>query len=303
MKRLAVFGARGLIGQAFVKWCLDTQRGRLSLVRIDCCGGDGVLECDLGDRNAVLKTLKEVQPDYVLQAAGVYARDFDASFRSNVLFSKHVLDALRESENTGCRTILLGSAAEVGHVEPLANPVCESVQCRPVSNYGLTKAMQTMLALSYCAMYKMDIVVARLFNVVGPGASASLFVGRILQEIADSVREKRRIHVGNLDSVRDYLDVTDVASALWVLFNRGQGGEVYNVGMGEPIIMRRLLELLLHPLGLSLESVVENAFVRKGSDIPAIWSNTSKLQSLGWIPRKTVQQSARNMAMKVKDVL
>ena len=80
------------------------------------------------------------------------------------------------------RVVLIGSAAEYGNVEADKVPVEETISPRPVSLYGIAKAAQTLVALrpGY------DAVVARVFNVCGPGEPPSLVCGAFASQILTS---------------------------------------------------------------------------------------------------------------------
>jgi GDPmannose 4,6-dehydratase len=54
------------------------------------------------------------------------------------------------------------------------------------------------------------------------------------------------VKVGNLDSVRTFLDVRDAVKAYWQLVNKGLPGEVYNIGGAETMTVGEMLQKLLN---------------------------------------------------------
>jgi GDP-4-dehydro-6-deoxy-D-mannose reductase len=175
---------------------------------------------------------------------------------------------------------LIGSAAEYGNVPD--GPVAETASLRPVSIYGITKAMQTMLMEFYVRNYGLDIVMARTFNLFGDGCSPLLFPGRVCDQIA-RVRQglQKKIQVRSLEASRDFLHVSEAVRAYVRIMEYGKTGEVYNVGSGRAVKMTEMMENLLMPECLSIKDVeISSEDVHAKSNVRCIYADTSKLDSL-----------------------
>ena len=103
--------------------------------------------------------------------------------------------------------------------------------------------------------------------------------------MVENNKQEPVISVGNLDAIRDFLDVRDVARACWLSLEKGEPGQIYNICSGKGYLIKDLLNKLL-----SLSSVSIN--VRKDpkrlrpSDIPIIIGNPSKFaKQTGWTSR------------------
>jgi GDP-4-dehydro-6-deoxy-D-mannose reductase len=111
----------------------------------------------------------------------------------------------------------------------------------------VSKAAQDLLGYRCWKAANLHIVRTRSFNIIGPRHSTA-FVGsafaRQVAEIEHGLREPI-IEVGNLDAVRDFVDVRDVARAYWLALEHGQPGQVYNVCTGQGRRIRAVLEGLL----------------------------------------------------------
>jgi GDP-4-dehydro-6-deoxy-D-mannose reductase len=98
------------------------------------------------------------------------------------------------------------------------------------------------------------------------------------------------LKVGNLEAVRDFLDVKDGVRALWLLAERGEPGQVYNLcsGVGHPV--RRILEIFV---SLATRAIpVEHDLSRtRPFDEPIIVGDNSRLRALGWAPSVPVERS------------
>jgi nucleoside-diphosphate-sugar epimerase len=152
----------------------------------------------------------------------------------------------------------------------------------PISVYGLTKVYQTQLMRLYHAVHRMDVVMARPFNLLGQGVSPRLFVGRVQQQLESYLKgEISRIALGNLRHRRDYISVEKAVAAYELIMNRGQAGEVYNVGSGRSIAIRELLEKMLAEHGLSMDIVDEQLNDESGKpDIKDLYADLSKISRL-----------------------
>ena len=246
-------------------------------------GGEGrYRSCDLTREEEVRRLLREVHPSLIFHLAGTFSNTFDQDLAVNALSAKHLLDAIAEEKITS-RVVLVGSAAEYGLVSPDENPIREDRVLRPVSVYGVTKSFQTQLACYYAHARQADVVVARLFNLLAPGISERLFVGRVQHQIALLLRgETRQIAVGNLEAQRDYVDVESAAAQLRLIAARGCAGEVYHVASGVPVTMRALLERMLTEAGLDFSVVSVNREIggRTGYDVPVIYADMTKTNTL-----------------------
>jgi GDP-4-dehydro-6-deoxy-D-mannose reductase len=92
------------------------------------------------------------------------------------------------------------------------------------------------------------------------------------------------IHVGDLESRRDWTDTRDMVRAYWLATEHGQAGEVYNVGRGSCIRVGEMLELLLARSRARIEVRQDPARMRP-SDVKLLWADVTKFkQATGWEP-------------------
>jgi GDP-4-dehydro-6-deoxy-D-mannose reductase len=104
-----------------------------------------------------------------------------------------------------------------------------------------------------------------------------------------------KVATGNLDPVRDLLDVRDVAAAYLALLTDGAPGETYNIARGEGISLRDLFQRVAALLGVSAEPYTDTALAR-ANDIPYLVGDAAKLRrATGWAPTFTLEQTLRDM--------
>jgi GDP-4-dehydro-6-deoxy-D-mannose reductase len=103
------------------------------------------------------------------------------------------------------------------------------------------------------------------------------------------------VKAGNLDAVRDFLDVRDVVRAYLLLLDRGLSGEVYNVASG---VGRRLTDcfgMLARLMDVAAVAEPDAALVRPG-DIPVLIGDATKLRTAtGWSPEIAFERTLEDL--------
>jgi GDP-4-dehydro-6-deoxy-D-mannose reductase len=229
-----------IAGNSFVgrHLCRRLRDGGASVVAAG--RGEKVDRCDVTESESVRELFRRVAPDCVFQCAAATAPNATAEELYRVQVTG-ALNVLRAAAAFAPYTVLvfLGSAAEYGVVNEANLPVNEDHPTQPASLFGASKAAQTQLALTAAVEWKLRVIVARPFNILGPGLPdrylAAALASRLLQEGALG----RPLSVANPDATRDFVDVRDVAEALVSLVERaaprpGHPG-VFNIASGRVV--------------------------------------------------------------------
>lgn len=248
--KLLITGASGALAKGLIRLCRQKEGIELYLTSRSALPNEKILYCDLTNRSELVQLIETTKPTHVIHLAGSYSNDIDRDFSINTMSAAWLGLALSNLDSKS-RLVLVGSAAEYGHVDSCVNPLKEDLPIRPVSIYGLSKAMQTQVGQYFTDAGIIDVVTARIFNVIGPGLSPFLFVGKAEQQI-DAYRRGliRELEFGNLQAIRDYVTVDEAARLLLLLASKGVSGCVYNIGSGNPISMSSLLALMLEQAGI-----------------------------------------------------
>jgi nucleoside-diphosphate-sugar epimerase len=281
--RTLVTGASGGLGKAVLHWLAvqkkyDVQALYRSLPNYQA----GRHQCDLSQPGQLKALLERVQPQLVLHLAADFSEDFTRAQAVNFSAAVELLEWAQANAGSKPRVLLIGSAAEYGCVAPSDNPIKESHALAPVSVYGMSKACQSQLLRLY-ALRGVDVVCARLFNLRGAGLSERMFVGRLAQQIAElHAGSRQTIELGPTSAARDFIEIEAAVQQLMTIARRGQSGEIYHVGSGQPLTMRALLEQELARYGLDVRVVREAAAFsnRSGYDVPIIYANMEKTLAL-----------------------
>jgi GDP-4-dehydro-6-deoxy-D-mannose reductase len=282
---ILVTGAAGFLGRALVARLKLRPELTLHLCDRQSAPGGVFHHCDFLDGAAVARLVQETLPDQIFHLAGTLTNEYAKDFPANVETTRHLLESVRQGGRP-VRVLLIGSAGEYGCVRAQDNPLREDHPLAPVSLYGWTKACQTMLMDYYHSVHSLDLVMARLFNLSGAGASNQLFVGRVEEQVKRLLAgEAQEITVGNLEAQRDYLPVAEAARQLERVMQFGQSGQVYHVASGVPTRMKDLLDELLRAQGLSHECVRQAPRpLANKLDVPVIYADVSKTSRLPQLP-------------------
>ena len=279
--RLLILGIAGFTGRAMERMVASMPEAReISVIGADLgfdaaerTGKVDYHTVDATDRGALHALLDELRPTHICNLVGTFGNDdFARLLAINVAIPESILAWAAGSDSVQ-RVLLIGSAAEYG--VPEKNPITEDHPLRPVNLYGLSKVYQTRLAELYHRTRGVPVVVARTFNIYGPGAPRSLAVGNWQAQI-DAAKDGDTIRVGNLETYRDYLHVDEVARDYWTLLERGEGGEVYNVCSGEATKMATVLESMLQATGKHVD-VDQDQNLRKANDVPVVFGSRVKI--------------------------
>jgi GDP-4-dehydro-6-deoxy-D-mannose reductase len=184
----------------------------------------------------VAKRVAELEPDAIVHLAALSSvaaswREPDLTFRVNFVGSRSILQAAASA--AGVRVLWIGSADEYGSAEPGSPPFTEASPLRPSSPYARSKADADRLGATY-ADAGLDLVRVRPFNHAGPGQAPDFVLASFAKQVAEIEGGRREplLRVGNLESVRDFLDIQDVIEAYMRLLDRSVPAGVYNVASG-----------------------------------------------------------------------
>ncbi len=277
-------------GEPVQNWIGDPWRDAVQVVPFEL-NDPGVMRtaltplCDAIVHLAAVASASEARQDpgraWVVNAAGT-ARLVEA------------IIAAREADGTD-PLVLVVSSAEVYGAGP-ATPRLEGDPLLPRSPYAASKVGTEVAALEGWRRAGLRVVVARPFPHTGPKQRPPYVVPSLVQRLlAAKAAGATRVPTGNLDPVRDLLDVRDVAEAYLGLLASGIPGEVYNIARGEGITLREVFCRLADLVGIRAEPVPDPALVR-ANDIPHLVGDPAKLRrSTGWSPTLSLEQTLRDM--------
>ncbi|HVB32648.1 MAG TPA: SDR family NAD(P)-dependent oxidoreductase [Gemmatimonadaceae bacterium] len=251
---------------------------------------------DIRSRQDVAAALDLSQPDAIVHLAGISylpsAADAPAeAYTVNVVGAVTLLSEVARRLRSGGldpRVLVAGSAQQYGRHDAAELPLGEQAEQRPLTVYAASKAAQEVAALQAFRADGVRVIATRSFNHSGVGHDEHFLLPALVRRaLAIRRGERAAIHIGNGETIRDYLHVTDVVDAYLGLLDRGTPGEAYNVCSGEGTRVRALAERVLDRAGVSAEISSDPSLQRSG-DVPALVGNPDKLtRATGWRPHRT----------------
>jgi GDP-4-dehydro-6-deoxy-D-mannose reductase len=253
-----------------------------------------VYMCDILDKEKLEEIVRRVKPDFVFHLAAQSSiplswQEPEKTLQTNILGTLYLLESIRKADIDPLIEVVC-SSAEYGLINEGDVPIKECHGFKPLSPYAVSKIGQDMLAYLYSQVYKMKIIRIRPFYITGPGKifDALSDFARGIVEIERGQRDL--LQVGNLEGIRDVVDVRDCVKAMWLLAERGEAGEVYNVCSGKGYKIREILDIMLSFSNKNIEVRQDPAKMRT-SEEPILVGDNSKLCKIGWRPQIPLEKT------------
>ncbi|HXF94306.1 MAG TPA: GDP-mannose 4,6-dehydratase [Nitrospiraceae bacterium] len=297
--RVLITGITGFVGSHLAEYALARKatvfgsvRWRSKTENIDHLHGTITLvESDLRDLSSVQRLLDVADPDLVFHLA---AQSFvQASWHTpaetihtNAICQVNLLEAIRQRRRPP-RFLVVGSSEEYGLVHEEELPIRETNPLRPLSPYAVSKVTQDLMGYQYFRSYGLPIVRARAFNHEGPRRGDVFVTSNFARQIAEIEAGAREpvIYVGNLKARRDYTDVRDIVRGYWLLLERGEPGEVYNLCSGRSWTIQDVLEFMLGQSRVGRVEIRVDPSRLRPSDVPTLVGDFTKIRkAMDWVP-------------------
>ena len=296
--RLFVTGGAGFIGSNHVRYVLAggedevtvfdalTYAGNLAnLDGLDAHPGYRFVRGDICDREAVEQAMRG--HDVVLHFAAESHVDrsiasADEFVRTNCLGTNVICDAARRLEVE--RVVHVSTDEVYGSVPEGASR--EEDVLDPRSPYSASKAGSDLIARSYFHTFGLPVLVTRSSNNFGPYQYPEKLIPLFVTNLLDGLPVPL---YGDGMNVRDWCYVDDNCAAIDLVMRRGQPGAVYNIGGGNEVANRTLVDKLLALMGAD-ESMVRYVDDRLGHD-RRYCVDSGRVRALGWAPARGLDEA------------
>jgi dTDP-glucose 4,6-dehydratase len=164
----------------------------------------------------------------------------------------------------------------------------EETPLQPNSPYRASKTAADCLVRAYYHTFHMPVLITRCSNNYGPYQ----FPEKLIPLFVTNLLEGKKVPLyGDGMNIRDWLYVEDHCQAIWTVLNRGEPGQVYNIGGNNEIANRKITETILHALGKGWEESVVYVKDRPGHDRRYAIDASKIRRELGWEPKRRFEEA------------
>ncbi|MCX6746777.1 MAG: GDP-mannose 4,6-dehydratase [Candidatus Pacearchaeota archaeon] len=267
-----------------------------------------LVPCDLLDVSACVRAIRDSKPDYIFHlAAQSYVSDsYDnpiITVQANTIGTVDLLEAIRivkQEDSTYNPVVHVCSTSEVyGLVKKEDLPIKETQALNPGNPYAVGKLGGDMASLVYWTNFGIKTIRTRAFTHTGPRRTMMSAECNFAKQIAliEKGKQKPIIHHGNLDSVRTWTDVRDMAEAYYLLVRKCKPGEVYNIGGDTTKTIGEMLDYLisLSPMKETIKKFQDPKLMRP-YDVSLQIPDCSKFKKeTGWEPKITFEKTMQDL--------
>lgn len=302
---ILVCGGAGYIGSHMVEELLENGEDVVVLDNfqkghIDAVLGGKLYVGDIRDRKILDKVFKENKIEAVIDFAadslvGESVENPLKYFANNVGGTISLLEAMRDY---GTKYIVFSSTAAT-YGEPENTPILEGDKTFPTNPYGESKLTVEKI-LKWCdGAYGIKYTALRYFNAAGAHINGKIgedhnpethLIPLIFQA---ALKKREKIYIFGDDyktpdgtCIRDYVHVTDLASAHLLALKRlksGKDSATYNLGNGKGFSVKEVVDVTRKVTGLNIDA--EIAPRRAGDPAILIASSQKAMEELNWKPR------------------
>ena len=315
MNNIIVTGGAGFIGSNFVRHMLKNHN--YNIINIDAPTYAGNLDnlsdvendpryvfikADIRDREALTEIFKNYDIDTVVNFAAESHVDRSITepeifLTTNVIGTQTLLDVAKRfwkaapgdkysREYKDGVKYLQVSTDEVYGALGKTGMFKETTPLSPNSPYSASKASADMVVRAYHETFGMPVNITRCSNNYGPYQ----FPEKLIPLMINNCRADKQLPVyGDGMQIRDWLYVEDHCAAICAVLEKGELGEVYNIGGNNEKANVNIVKLIIKTLGKS-EDLIKYVKDRPGHDRRYAIDNTKITTQLGWAPKYTFEQ-------------
>ncbi len=296
--RVLVTGGSGFLGSALVRRLVQTghdvvvmdDNSRGSLARLeDVQDNLTFVAGDIRDAGAVAAATKGCRS--VFHLAFVNGTKFFYENPDLVLDVgvRGALNTLEAAQDCGVETYILASSSEV-YQQPETIPTPESERAiipdvrNPRFSYAGGKLISELLSINFLRNTPIRDMIFRPHNIFGPNMGFEHVIPEVMQKLYDATNgwtnNEAEIEIqGSGEETRAFCFVEDAVDQLMVMYDRGEKGEIYHIGIDNEITIRELIERMAEVVGVHV--TIKPGTLRSGGTNRRC-PDISKIKNLGY---------------------
>ena len=297
-KRVLVTGGAGFIGSELVSQLVEYganvtvfdnfssgKKHYISKYKIDIVKGD------VTDEKIVSKTVKDQEIIFNLAAlpfipdSYYYPVNF---FEVNTIGSMNVLWSSIKS-NSAESFVQISTSEVYGSAQ--YHPMDENHPTTPYSTYAVSKLAADRATFTLHKENGFPAVVIRPFNTYGPRFTEPYIIPEIISQIKGGNKE---LHLGNVNSTRDFTFVSDTVDAfLKASLSKSVIGEIINIGSCNEIKMLDIAKNLIKISGKNMKIKTDESRMRPYDVQRLNCDNTKAKKLLRWKPKISIEKGLK----------
>lgn len=298
-KTCLVLGGGGFIGTAVVRrllldgWKVRVfeRLGKNSPVEyssnpdVEWVVGDFQCVDDLGPALTGVQAVVHLISTMLPKASNEFpARDV----QTNVIASLQLLSLMVDH---GVSKIVFASSGGTVYGVPICVPIDESHRTQPEVSYGIAKLAIEKYLYLYSRLHGLRPVILRIANPYGEGQRIESAQGAVAAFLFHALKKEPIEIWGDGSVVRDYLHITDVASAFSFALGYSGSNQVFNIGAGHGLSLNEIAAEIEDQLGYSLHKRYSPG---REFDVPInVLDITLARKELGWNPTVSFRDGLR----------
>ena len=261
-----------------------------------------VEKVDITNHRKLSNIIEQYKPEMIIHLAGEtsHSKSFENPLKdidSNAKSTLFLLEKIREMQ-LKCRFILGSTFIVIG--KPKKLPVNENSPCNPTTIYGANRLAGEQYCKIYHEVYGIDTISFRITNSFGPREQIVAKKNAINFLIHQAYRGEKITIFNEGKFFRDLIYISDVVSAIKIIMKKGKSGNLYWISSNKKTWFYKLGNML-EKLTNAKTKFVETPRYTKKVDVGNFVVDNSKLRSLGWKPKISMEEGIKKTLKYFKD--
>ena len=297
---ILLIGGNGFLGKSLSEHISRKSRNKIFIM--DRNYNDQISDSSqfigsLEDSKFVSNIFQKIEPDiiyfFITKFSIPSEKDLEHAKNISTVIIKNIFNYI----NKKSKIVYISSSAVYGDVPQKYQPVEESIALNPISRYGKLKTYEESIFTKLSQKYKVNLIIARIFNITGPNEPKRMIGGSITSQLLES----RNLQLGNLFPKRDFTDIRDVVYALYLIGRKGENSSCYNICSGKLITIKSLLNMIIEELNLdNTPKIIRKKERVNPFEITELLGSNKKIIKLGWRQNYMIKSSIKNLVKSYK---
>jgi len=300
MSNILITGYEGFVGNALVgklkkegNLIVGIGKGRCSNMKI-LNTPDVIFKGDILNFKLLRKIIVDYEIEEIYHFAGMAITKICSTnpyqtFSVNIMGTATLLEVCRNWGGNVKKIIISTSDKAFGN-SPI--PYNEESPLKPLFTYDTSKSCQQLVALCYFNNYNLPIRIVACANIYGEG---DFNMSRIIPATITRLMlgNSARLWEDSANYIREFVHINDVLNAFILVAEKGNNGEIYCCGGTEHLKVRELMEKICKAMGKDSSNIKIEKKPISLMELPEQYIDSSKLKSLGWKPKVSLDEGIK----------